>query len=525
MATLTVEFGDENTQGEAPADIGAAGITISSGDPSGHWQVADSGGRTLLSVSATGEGNLGSSYTLTLSNADTVNLTVTASARVYDDMADLEAAGESSGLAFGDSLLIRGGTYGVAFDINRSAVGEPNGTAANPSVSQVTTDNITRLDGYDFDGCNYVKVRPALGETVTFSGVTCRVRYNGGFWFQGLRFEKILTSEGTGSGGAMFYCQESPSKIIWQNCQFVGTPHATVAANTSNRHLYASPAINMKDADGGSSHIYVADNTFSDVYHSFKAISLNEPCAVFGNSTNGCYGDHVQISGVPDDFLFAWNKVVNFWKTDSGGHVDYFQCTKTSAVDGIAFIGNRLAQGTQAQHTTGAGNGILSEGDGGSTTGLTAYGNLFVLKANTIGIKLNDDTGADVRFNTCVSVEGHTSEASILGATGATDNVTGNLTGDNSLVLGASSTYSDIFVDPQTGASMSADIEDQYFLKSSYAGYSSGHGPEGASFNYAARAYSLTGADTSGEPEYDNGVGGAATPSISALTINLVSAS
>lgn len=506
MAVLTKEFGAWNTAGEAPADIGVSGLTISSGDTSGHWQVTDSGGRALLSVSALGAGNLVSSYALGLSNGDTVNVTVTPNARVYDDLTDLGSAGESVGLAYGDQLIIRAGTYTTGFEITRT--GYPAGSVVDPNVAEVTGgDGITRLSGQDFAGCNYVKIRPAAGDDVIVED-TCRFNDNGGFWVQNLTFRNIRLTENTGtpSGGGTILNTGSPGRIIYQGNRFICTDFDTIPANTPNRHLYASVGINYKSASSGCIHTYIADNYFENVYSSFRFTGAEEPLAIFGNVTDGTFADMFQNSGVPDNTICAWNELINYFKTTNSGHIDAWQHRETSAVTGTRLIGNRLGQGKLAEHATGSGNGVLVEG-GGTVTDFRAYGNIIALRSNNnIGIALNDSTGEDIRFNTIVNWEDHTVNLMITGGAG-TKNVTNNIGGDNTEVDAITGDYAATFIDPQTGSNQTRPLEAQYGIKPGSPAYIAGHGPQAASFNYSARVYSLTGADTSAEPDYDNGLG------------------
>ena len=136
------EFGALTRQGAG--GIAVTGTSITSGDPSGHWQI--SGG--VLSPSATGEDTISGTYNLTLNDASTVDITVVANKASVASAAELTTAWAALPASTATGILIRDGDYSgearqtlAAKTFTNEVVVEPHTTfvaGTNPKANTFT---------------------------------------------------------------------------------------------------------------------------------------------------------------------------------------------------------------------------------------------------------------------------------------------------------------------------------------------------------------------------------------------------
>ena len=104
-AGVTADFGALTRQGAG--GVAVTGTSITSGDPSGHWQIVSG----EISPSATGEDTIAGTYNLTLNDSQTVDITVIANKSSAASAAEITAAYSASPASTATGILVRDGDY------------------------------------------------------------------------------------------------------------------------------------------------------------------------------------------------------------------------------------------------------------------------------------------------------------------------------------------------------------------------------------------------------------------------------
>lgn len=355
-------FGVDTAAGNAPVDIGIAGITISSGDPSGHFQVADVGGRTMLSLSSAGDAaNMsGSPYSLTLSTGATITVTGVANAITVDSTTEAEAILESSGTALGYTIYLReGGSYSSGVTIRPPCYSGGNyaGTWTAP------TAGANFYDAPDLDSGNYVRVRAHTGETplvtarwlIEGNGNSARIRFSGLSW-------KIVDGDlGTSTFLGMIQLNGADD-IAVDNCTFRGE-------SILGGHPVDHRRTGISAVTGTCERLYIFDNRFEDVYEGIRSMVANPDMMVIGNVfqrtvNDGCHLNH------SDNVRFCWNLLLDKWRPDAdGSHPDMLQVSGPgqTPTKNVWVIGNILVRGA-GKPGSACGQGIFIKLESTTTT-------------------------------------------------------------------------------------------------------------------------------------------------------------
>lgn len=344
MADVNCEFGALTLAGAAGVTV--TGTSISSGDASGHWQI--SGGK--ISPSATGDSaNLNAGpYSLTLNNAQTVDITIVANARSVNSFVALEVAAES--MSLGQKILCRaGGDYSGGREIRPTQL-------VGQSFTTPTNKDGVYYRGPDLDTGNYLHIKNHTGETLVF---TSQLVIKAGAY---LRFSNIYWDYSNNDIGretppdlaAMINIDGSPWCAL-DNCTFQ-CPSSETYGDTERRcGIYA--------LTGGGEGLAVVDCTFNDVWRSIYMTALHPTVAhdfaFIGNTVRNSWKDTVRPAA-GDRQRYCWNFLIDKKEPDTALelHPDFIQVRPNWSrnYSDIYFIGNVIARG--------AGRGTQMDGQG-----------------------------------------------------------------------------------------------------------------------------------------------------------------
>lgn len=349
-APTTFYFGDATVAGAAGVNVGVAGITISSGNGSGHWTVANSGDSTLISPSATGDtANLNAGpYTLILSNGNTVVINIVSNATSLNSYAALKTKLQA-GVAYGHQLLMRsGGSYSSG---GEDIVPVHSGTWIAPANY---SDAVAAIDkpkiyprGRDLSTGNHIRIRPHTGEVVTF---TARLQIKGTVTngFGRIRISNIIfnvTDAGsiTEKSATGMYQPMGATDMAVDFCTF------QALNSVDYGHFERRPAIYAPSSLGILCHgLIVQDSVLNDCYNGIIVSKGDDICLV-GNTIRRAWNDGFKY-GTGNRNRICWNFIVDKLKPPQGTgvHPDFAQCQGAGATvdcEDMVKIGNVIVRG------------------------------------------------------------------------------------------------------------------------------------------------------------------------------------
>lgn len=269
-AGVTASFGANTREGAGGVDV--TGTSISSGDPSGHWQI--SGGK--ISPSATGEDSLSGTYNIVLNNAQTVDLTID-DANGYDfatgaelDTAIAHAHGSSTSTDWvfyareGETITDGSGRILIGGETFDGTFSDPNSAATEATYNLAATASIS-------GGSIRITCRTQYG--ADFGDSSLELTGTGPVIIENLRFVRTASEDGYNrdDGGPNTYTTPNAttraiivgvngtfptlSDIIIRDCRFGGT---YVGASTAR----FCTMIDIQDADNA----VIEDNEFDGFF-------------------------------------------------------------------------------------------------------------------------------------------------------------------------------------------------------------------------------------------------------------------
>jgi|GEM_PF-3960332 len=380
-----------------PAGAGGVSVTgtsIASGDPSGHWQI--SGGD--ISPSVAGEGNLTGSYSLTLDDSSTVELTVVANvAHSKVDQAETNACLTAIPTSGGTIRFRDNASYGLS-DITLTGKAFTGTCTLEP---ESWTDNADpRLIA---NSC----ILPRLVVGANMENLTVR------------GFEVQHSASGLGTEAAIEIqapCQNitiTKNEIWDKSLETEFTSGRMVGGGMSLVN-----GVHCRGGSGTRQRVRVEDNYLHDVYRGILMVSTrqngsSEPSRALRNYVINCYQYFTEGSSVQDtDYLD--NRCYGLWAipsdASSGIHMSVGGAFNPNCSN-VLFAGNYMHEGTRRKElepSFSSGATGVKFNDPAAGAGATAYQGIevafnLIVAATGAGIEVSGGSGVDIHHNTVVA--------------------------------------------------------------------------------------------------------------------------
>lgn len=379
---IQYEFGADTPAGSAGLDVGASGLTISSGTNSNHWQAANSGGRTIISASATGvSAGLSSSYSLVMSNGSRVAINVTANATSVDTGAKLKTKLQS-GIPYGYQILLDSDLPTSDFDTDHIGTMESitpvisGGTWIAPTdyVAADPSSNWKYSRGVDLNTGNYICVRPPAHRF--FATVKWRLELDVSGGIGCVRFSRIIfdvydtdrnppsgvsPKGGLGSVGMLQFTNPG-SYFAVDQCIFMGRNSLTDTYGAGCKDYSRRNGIY---APSSGANLVIQDCGFYDCWGSIVVTGGSATSSSFvGNESRRAWNDSYKLPP-SSKIRMCFNLSYDKYQPGEGAHPDHAQIDATNVntdITDIWFVANIFVRG--------AGSAGVLDGQGGFFKGL-----------------------------------------------------------------------------------------------------------------------------------------------------------
>lgn len=352
VADVVADFGALTKAGAGGVPV--TGTSITSGDPSGHWQI--SGG--YLSPSSAGDtANLSAgTYSLELDNGQTAAITVLANAYHVRPSADeTSASGELRAItnagtpALGQTIWLRDGIFNVA---------QADWRIENP---------LDLTAGWDENTWVTIKAENDYQAVIKRIGISTNTCYS----FEKIKFDCDVGGAGTGS----IYSTAAVGYTRIKDCQVKGTPNAL---RTDSTDLAEGLTFTH-----GTSRIFVLDNDISDCKNAIRIKGTDS--RIQGNLIRRAWGDEIQVSSVCARLQIIGNDMSDKRSTSR-------RWTITNVVEGNPTVV------TVSETLTGTGIGVNNDAVFVGMTGLDEQEgrgyNISAINEGTKEITIDVDTSA-----------------------------------------------------------------------------------------------------------------------------------
>jgi hypothetical protein len=454
-------IGANTATGDGGIDVGATGRTIKAGNGAGHWQLTDSGGRCVISPSATGSAATmsGSPYTLTISDGTRYTITTIANAASVETSAKMKTKLEA-GVAYGFQILLRtGGTYNTGADGVTPVIS--GGTWTAPTDSDTST-NTAYTKGLNLDSGTFIRIRPHPGEAVT---VTDRWKFNGsGGVGQGrIRLTGItfnITDAGSVSAlsATGMYQPQGADYMAVDGCTFQALSSTGYTEFERRVGIYA-PAASGFDC----TQLIVQDCGFFDCWMGIVG-SNGTDCCIIGNEIKAGWNDYIKLT--PGNRMrICWNFMHDKKRPTGGAHPDFIQMTGLNVATDVTnswIVGNVMVRGSGVPGLLD-GQPIFFDDLGTSAASTNVWATPLVLGNRIVASYVNciyfggytgrtnvGTTNAYILGNTVLNDNTVVSNNVLVTASGGSITATGTTQGYN-LLAASSVTGTDIMVTRYTG--------------------------------------------------------------------------
>ena len=355
MPDVSADFGELTRQGAG--GVAVTGTSITSGDPSGHWQI--SGGE--VSPSATGEDTISGIYNLTLDDASTVELTVVSNKASVASAAELTAAWSALPASTATGILIRDGDY--------------SGEARQTLTSKAFTNEVVVEPHTTFVAAADPKQNT---HTVTLPGIVLAADTSNTRW-RGLKFYETLAGASLETNGVFEITSggTTTANITIEDCEIASFDFRTaydngVFADASNFvGVYATQGLFFANLDAIRGIKAIDVNNFRALRNHIHDVTrgmVMSDLGIDGGNRSRIAGNWIEdvisnftTAGGQTDGLDIWdNLAINCWGSD--GEVPSnplhsavglsFDNPSTGAFQNVSVMGNLMHVGWGRQKYT-----------------------------------------------------------------------------------------------------------------------------------------------------------------------------